>query len=32
MISDQAQALEKDSVFGEPENRKEIPVREPLDM
>ena len=32
MVSDQCQALEKDNVFGEPENRKEIPVREPVDM
>jgi nuclear protein localization family protein 4 len=31
MVSDQAQALEKDEVFGEPTTRKEIPVREPLD-
>jgi len=31
MVSDQAQALEKDGVFGEPQTRKELPVREPID-
>jgi hypothetical protein len=29
MISDQGQALERDNVFGNPESRKLISVREP---
>jgi len=32
MVSDQAQSLEKDNVFGEPQNRKELLIREPEDI
>lgn len=31
MVSDQCQALERDGIFGEPESRKELTIREPVE-
>jgi len=31
MVSDQCQALERDGVFTEPETRKELLIREPVE-